>query len=41
MSEDKVKSSLYDDEDILKKFVKFENQYFQQVTITRVEGDCP
>ncbi len=41
MSEDNLKGSLYDDDDILKKFLESENRYLQQVTITKINGVCP
>ena len=36
MSEDKLKGSLYDDDEILRKFRESENRYLQQVTITKI-----
>jgi uncharacterized repeat protein (TIGR04076 family) len=41
MSEDNLKGSLYDDDEILRKFRESENRYLQQVTITKINGLCP
>jgi uncharacterized repeat protein (TIGR04076 family) len=41
MTDDRLKNSLYEEEDVVKKFQQFENHYFQEVTITGVSGECP
>jgi uncharacterized repeat protein (TIGR04076 family) len=41
MSENNLKGSLYEDEEILKKYQESENRYLQQVTITKINGLCP
>jgi uncharacterized repeat protein (TIGR04076 family) len=41
MSKDRLSGSLYDDKDVLEKFRYFENRYYQEMTITKVSGDCP
>ena len=41
MTDDRLKDSLYEEEDVVKKFQQFENHYFQEVTITGVSGECP
>jgi uncharacterized repeat protein (TIGR04076 family) len=41
MSEEKLKGTLYDDKEAVKRFRDFENRYYQQVTVTEVTGQCP
>jgi len=41
MSTDPVKGSLYEDDEVLKKFQESENRYLQQVNITKINGLCP
>ena len=41
MSEEKLKGTLYEDRETLKRFRDFENRYYQEVTITKVIEECP
>ena len=41
MSEEKLKGTLYEDQEAVKHFRDFENRYYQQVTVTGVTGQCP
>ena len=41
MSEEKLKGTLYEDHEAVKRFRDFENRYCQEVSITRVTGECP
>jgi uncharacterized repeat protein (TIGR04076 family) len=41
MSDQKLTGTLYDDHETLKRFRDFENRYYQEVTITKVIGECP
>ena len=41
MSEEKLKGTLYEDREVVKRFRDFENRYYQEVRITAVTGECP
>ena len=41
MSDQKLTGTLYDDHETVKRFRDFENRYYQEVTITKVTGECP
>ena len=41
MSEEKLKGTLYEDHEVVKRFRDFENRYRQEVSITKVTGECP
>ena len=41
MTEEKLKGTLYDDQEAVKHFRDFENRYYQQVTVTGVTGSVP
>jgi uncharacterized repeat protein (TIGR04076 family) len=41
MSEEKLKGTLYEDQDVVKRFRDFENRYYQEVRIAAVTGECP
>jgi uncharacterized repeat protein (TIGR04076 family) len=41
MSEQKLKGTLYEDHEAVKRFRDFENRYCQEVTITKVTKECP
>ena len=41
MSEQKLKGTLYEDHDAVKRFRDFENRYRQEVSITKVTKKCP
>jgi len=41
MSEQKLKGTLYEDRETLKRFRDFEYRYYQEVTITKVMEECP
>ncbi len=41
MSEEKLKGTLYEDQEVVKRFRDFENRYYQEVRIAAVTGECP
>lgn len=41
MSEEKLKGTLYEDQEVVKRFRDFENRYYQEVRIASVTQECP